>query len=302
MNKKHFINFIIVIFGFLLLSACGGAITTSSHGFVDGTLHAIILADTDDRTIGKSTAIDLQKITKLAQKIQYYTGLKLNDHQIYGNKLTYDGVMTILENLPVKANDVVLFYYAGHGYNPGNGEKWPRMHLKDYDLPLSAVFEEIQQKAPRLFLVIADTCNKHSSGKLILSQTREIENQQTQPRNYKRLFLDSRGYIIASGAKPGQYSWSNSQTGGFFTSQFEVSLYHGLASNRPPSWKTIMTNAKKEIQPAAGIKQTPQAEVRVSVSSSYNSEVVEEGENDLKFEWLLEQSPERDIKNKVWTP
>jgi hypothetical protein len=293
MNSKLFIFFIILS----LLSACGGEIQ-SRQGVA--TLHALILTDTNDKSIGASAQVDLQKMKELVESISEYTGLALNGHYLYGDKLNYDGVMTTLDKLSVGRDDVVIFYYAGHGSNPGRGGRWPTMTLKDRSLALKSVFDLIKNRNPRLFLVMADTCNNLANNKFYFSNPRSPDDSITSPENYQQLFLNPRGHIIASSSKPGQLSWSNSQAGGFFTYQWLMSLHIELAGDRP-SWQSLMKRADRVIHLPNGKVQNPQSKVDIidmGVSPPAMDDESLEGENNLEFQWLLEESEEESDPSK----
>ncbi len=242
-------------------------------------------------SIGESVKVDLEKLKKLTTSISNYTGLALNRKEIKGDQLTHQRVMANLNSLSVKENDVVIFYYSGHGYNPGQ-TKWPAMNLGDKTLTLRSVFDLIKRKNPRFFLVIADTCNVAISNRFFLVAPRTLEARSTRPESYQQLFLESLGYIIASAAKPGQFAWSNSQTGGFFTRQWLGSLNQALTSYTP-SWQRIMTRATRMITLPNEQKQNPQSKVEIEgetqvVHEDHFENGNLEGENDSQFQWLLD--------------
>jgi uncharacterized protein YcfL len=252
--------FILYIILFLLTSC---ASTTNSRGFGPGTLHAIILADTNDKKIGASTKVDFNKFMNLAKEISNNTGMKLKDYSFKGNSLNHNFVITRLNNLRVNPNDVVIFYYAGHGVNPDTGTRWPSMILNGKSLELNFVVNTIQKKHPRLFLAIADTCNTFSNDRAVTLVNRSQSGSSVPvSKNYQELFLRARGSIVASGAKPGQLSWSDSKYGGLFTYQFLESLKRGLSSNQP-NWHTIIKSAKATIKLPNGVTQEPQAKINI---------------------------------------
>ena len=167
------------------------------------TFHAIIVTDTNDRRIGKSVAIDLEAVRNLVGSISKYTGLVLSEHYISGNQFTYHNVTTALNRLSIGNNDAVLFYYAGHGYNANNRSRWPVLDTKSTSrLSLNSVVQTLKSKKPRFFLVIADTCNTFMDRLIVTESMSGSRGNIPNAENYKRLFLHSRGHIVASGAKP----------------------------------------------------------------------------------------------------
>ena len=224
-------------------------------GVSAATLHAILAVDTNDNRIGTSVKIDLVIMQNLVNKISRYTGLTTAGSAISGNELNWHSIMEAVEKLSVGSDDVVLFYYAGHGYNPGNSA-WPAMSLKGNNLPLKTVREALKAKKPRLLIVMADTCN--GTGNRGGFNAREAGKAE----NYKVLFLKYRGTITASSSEPGEFSYSNAQIGGFYTNAFFNSLIKELDSNQTPSWEAIMKRANA---PLSHGSQHPQAKVDVEL-------------------------------------
>jgi hypothetical protein len=243
----------------LLLSACHENIiqTTSSYSPLEkhqvkiphqvasrsvssqGILHAILVANTDDKAIGSE--IDLKKITELLEMIEINTGLTLEIHTMAGNHFNYNQVTNTLTHLSVNPNDVVMFYYSGHGINKDEQSRWPSMQVGNRLLNLTWVTSTLKEKNPRFFIAISDSCNNFIKS-IPTTNTKGI----TQGENFKPLFLDYQGYIISSAAKPGQMSGGSSQHGGLFTKALLKSLNEEMASTNP-NWHTIMARAETPI-------------------------------------------------------
>jgi len=255
---------VLIIFSVLFLISCVSTPIQPQINriLVPTTLHAVILADIDDNKIGESTKVDFKNINNLVQDIAINTGMILAKHSVIGNNLNNLNVRTIINNLPVKRNDAVIFYYAGHGKNPQTGTQWPSMILKDENLELNFVVSKLKQKNPRFFLAIADTCNDFPNYKRDF--VTDIGTFLTFKRqNYQNLFLKTRGYIVASGAKPGQLSWSDSNFGGLFTSQFLENLNRQASSSRQANWHTIMKQATATFKLPNNVIQQPQYKIEI---------------------------------------
>jgi len=281
--KTKFVHFF-VIFSFLFLSACGtsprppyskpnptistgesntptfsGKIFTHPGSSRDGaTLHAVIVADTNDSSVGKSVKVDLTNMQSLLGDISRHTGLATAGKSVSGRELSRGNVMTAINSLSIKSNDVVIFYYSGHGFNPGNS-KWPGMDLKNGRLTLKKVRNTLQQKNPRLLIVIADTCNGFTRGAEGGFRYSKAAEKQ---KNYRELFLKYRGTITASSSKPGQFSRGNKIIGGYYTDALLINLSKELASLNRPSWQALMKRANKPIT-KDGFLQEPQSKVQV---------------------------------------
>ncbi len=267
-------NILILLFSSLFLLSCVSTIP-QRNGIIlpvpvpapiaaAARLHAVILADIDDNKIGESTKVDFNHIKKLVKNIAINTGMKLAGYELTGNSLTNNNIRKIINNLAVRRNDAVIFYYAGHGKNPQTGTQWPSMILKDQNLEFNFVISKLKKKNPRFFLAIVDACNDFPNyrGDPRTDQTSFLDLSSLKRQNYQNLFLRTRGYVVASGAKPGQLSWSDSKYGGLFTNQFLNSLKGQLVS-RQANWNTVMKQATTTIKLPKNVIQQPQYEVDI---------------------------------------
>lgn len=232
-----------------------------SFNSLAANFHAIIVADTNDSTIGNSVIIDKRKINTLTRNIARNTGLILKQQNIYAYNFNYNTVTRSLNNLSVRADDVVMFYYSGHSSNAGG--KWPALNLKGRSLKLHNVIYNLKAKKPRLLLVIADSCNNLTSRGSSLNSFMRRSIQTPKRHNYEKLFLKHKGTIIMGAATPGEYAWGNGQHGGFFTYQFLESLNKELVSSAP-NWNQLVKRAEVAIRLPYGIVQHPQSELNLN--------------------------------------
>ncbi len=270
MQRKYFFLAFSVLL--LLLSACAEKavkITPEekpdnqrpplSSSSPQATLHAVIVADTNDKNIGKSVDIDRKKLEKFLPSIAKNTGLTLKAQSIYGHRLTRKSVATALNQLSVRPNDVVIFYYSGHGGRMSSKRtKWPSMVIERSLLDFDWIIAALKRKNPRFFMAIADSCNNVLDK---YSPSRDFFLGTPKPESYRQLFLNYRGNVVVSSSKPGQYSWGTSQYGGLFTRAFLGSLNKELASSNP-KWQNIMQRADEPIKVRQYV-QEPQYELNI---------------------------------------
>ena len=226
------------------------------------TLHALIVADTTDKTIGESVDIDRENIGQLLQSITENTGLRLSTQSIYGEQVTHRNITQALNRLSVGPNDAVIFYYSGHGINMTKGSRWPALLVGGRFMELDFVVGTLKAKKPRFFIAIADACN--TLIEMNYSKRGSKSMGTLNPENYRALFLNSRGHIITSSSTPGQKSWGDKRDGGFFTQAFLNSLNEELDSSSP-SWHALMKRATKSIptpDPEQPFQQ-PQDEINI---------------------------------------
>jgi len=225
------------------------------------TLHAIIVADVADTKIGADQ--DVAAIGKLTDTIRRATCLGGQDVVVHAGRGKLQEINKIIDGLSVSPDDVVFFYYSGHGANPGGGDRWPLMGVERSGgnlLKLSAVKDALQRKNPRLLITMADACNVFVPG-----ITQRGRTEKNQPIGFKKLFLNYKGYIIASSSVPEQFSFGDPQSGGTFTRQF-LSVLNQVQASDSPDWESVKVGATKEIpvnSPDQKI-QTPQMKMEVT--------------------------------------
>lgn len=215
------------------------------------TLHVINFCNTLDPAIGCD--VDYATIRREAGLIAAYLNYGIRFYEGVGQSCSKENLMSVLNSLKCNKNDIVLFYYSGHGTrSPQDKSEFPQMLLKyhGYDqdkfVPVHTVIEKLQAKGARFTLVMADCCNNSSQGvspKTLMSRDGGslVENNAVA-RNYRKLFLESQGMVAVTGCKKGQCSLGG-KGGGLFTNQFfENSLYSAAKGEIPATWNSVLQN------------------------------------------------------------
>jgi hypothetical protein len=73
------------------------------------TLHTIVVADTSDWQAGPSFSRDLSRIRNLADTISQNAHLTLEFYEISGDNLNRNKIISTLEGMSIKSEDVVFF-------------------------------------------------------------------------------------------------------------------------------------------------------------------------------------------------
>lgn len=220
-------------------------------------LHVLMAADTYDPGIGKSVGQDMDDITNLFQKAARELNIQYDIKKVYGDTFDKNNIVKQLNSWNIKPNDVIVFYYSGHGYNNVNrSNKFPSMSLDGEDLDLSELHRVIQGKGARLTITIGDMCNS-------IPRSREgTRSEESIPfksgflfdeDKLRTLFVDSRGSLISASSQKGEWSFCMSNANGtlgngHFTNAFinsftkEVSKVNTTRS----SWSTLFSRAYSE--------------------------------------------------------
>lgn len=219
------------------------------------TLHFLVIADTGDRSIGESVAVDVSNMQKKAREISQATGMRLNLRTIVSPEFNSNSVLQSVQSLNPGPNDTVFFYYSGHGYRTRETRtKWPMIYTKQPQpgVEFQKVIDILDKKNPRLVVALGDLCNSYSDQSMGSSNSRAFAEIEVD--NYKKLFLNFSGRVYATSSKPGQYSFAL-ENGGAFTIQWLQALGNELRAP-DPNWKRLMAVGTRSMRTGSSEQPT----------------------------------------------
>lgn len=220
-------------------------ILASHSAYAD--LQAIIVGDTVSPT-GSAAVMDIRRVEKQLQDIKRHTGLRVNRIVLTDAQVTSDQVLRTLDQIAVSEDDIVIFYYLGHGYRTSVKKSvWPFLYLCNdaRGMDLSLVIERIILKKPRMALIVADCCNNVMDDEF--KQPWEAIYPLKRPdRGYKELFLKFKGIIVACGSELGEYAYCH-QHGHFYTDALLKSIQEEAVSTNP-SWEKLLERARLNVK------------------------------------------------------
>lgn len=250
------------------------------------TLHAIIFANTKcpgnprnprDPGIGPSVTADFQRMNIEFKTMANFIGYKA-DIQVYKDtqsQFCREKLDAALDNLTCGKDDIVFFYYSGHGARPeGNvTDQFPHMHLvvdpyharwsPSHYYPLSKVLTRIKAKNPRLTIVFGDLCNSPHPDvpSKELPAMRGATKMSKAPCDfYRDLFLSVKGHIITASSKPNETSAAYSN-GGAYTIGFSEVLQIMVSENMKPDWETLLEGSKQRTYAMSSRTGSPQSPI-----------------------------------------
>jgi hypothetical protein len=225
-------------------------------------LYLLVVADTLDASIGSSCSMDMSRARETFTNITDYLGIKIVTKTIAGATYSKQNVQTAINNLKPSSNDIVVFYYSGHGFRKQEENKrFPNIKLKTFhtsrqdvlnnSLNMEDIFAAIKKKGARFNLVLSDCCN---------SDIETVNSTGSKPGktkgsgilwdedNCRNLFLNKTPQsILATAADNGQRASSNNDFGGFFSYYFKTSMENycsKLKSN--VSWDLVLQDAQTQ--------------------------------------------------------
>lgn len=241
---KHFYLLITLFFCFLLIP------TEKVHA---ANLDVVMIGDTMANGIAEGVEKDLRNMQAEVQEISHYTGLELKTVMITGQDVRQDKIRSELANLKVNSDDVVLFFYSGHGSheNKDPNNPWPYLLLSrdKSTIDLETINSILMSKHPRFLLSVANACNsleapKDSPGDFKMDAqidyTWLVNHDWKAENNYRKLFLETNGTILVTSSKVGEPSYGKPSYGGYYPYAFVVSLQQEVQYFNHPSWGSIL--------------------------------------------------------------
>ncbi|RYY66226.1 MAG: hypothetical protein EOO13_16070, partial [Chitinophagaceae bacterium] len=125
-------------------------------------LHLILVANTEDESIGATCQLDRVRTMKTYKDLAEFMGIAFSPKEIYGNEYSKTAVQYAVQMLKPAPQDIVVFYYSGHGFSNSNANmRFPDMALsnKGYEdaransWNMEEVYNLIKQKGARFNLV-----------------------------------------------------------------------------------------------------------------------------------------------------
>lgn len=228
------------------------------------TIHWLTFIDTTDPNVGE-TDQNTRKIlyarwidlVNASLKEQGYN-VKIID--IYGSKTSPETCKNIINDFDcTPGEDIVVFYYVGHGTENTGTSKFPLMLMASSDvnkfIPHDWVHNKIKSLNPRLTVTISMCCNARQGapGRIAPTFSPNYGNayiDQAMSESIKKMFLDYTGDIKITSSTAPESSWGcNSNIGltDFFTLNLLIQFNEKLPANSSPNWISMMEQVKKGV-------------------------------------------------------
>lgn len=221
------------------------------------TLHCIIMVNKEERGREIDRTADYNNMFAFFNQISQALGYINNVKCYSGSQFKASTALNAIESLNVASNDIVIFYYSGHGAN-WNEDEWPHMAFLDSQYSEKTIYDNLKNKYSnaKLILCISDCCNMDSEGERRMKRT----YSGFDPVNVKKLFTDFEGHraYIASASIRGQYSYSHRQYGALYGIALRNAMQEAFSGKIQPNWQYVFEKAKTLTLEYTDNQQMPQ--------------------------------------------
>lgn len=222
-------------------------------------LFLIIAANTLDPDIGPTCESDRKATESTFKDLTEFLGIKLVSNVIYGNDYSKKNVETAIQSLNPSPNDIVVFYYTGHGFSMTDNHQYPHIALtaKQYEsatansLNMEDIYSRIREKGARFNLILSDCCNSPIDNASAIIPVTVARTRTSQVGwdldNCKSLFLDPKpSSILMTAASRNELS-CGLPAGGLFTQSLRSSLIDYFSKfHNNVSWSEVLTSIKND--------------------------------------------------------
>lgn len=259
------------------------------------TIHWLTFIDTMDRNVGEidksSRQLLYSRWIDLVNSTLKDNGYSVDIIDVYDSKTTPENCKTIVNNLDCGAEDIVVFYYIGHGTENTGASRFPLMLMGQVNpnkfIPLSWVHKTLKSKGARLTVTIGMCCNARQgvAGRVDPTFSANYGNtyvSEEQSNCIKKMFLNYRGDILITSASPNESSWACGTPIGptdYFTYRLIDQFNNELPELSNPTWNSMMESIKEDVyndvsnnvglqNQAPGSTQTPIWEANLTSASA----------------------------------
>ncbi len=196
----------------------------------------------ENNGIAQSLRVDLGTVNQVLDILEKRKIATVEKIVLQGTKATMANILNTMNSLKAENNDVILYYFSGHGLMEKG--KTYMLTADEKNLGRAEIEAIMKTKNARLKMLITDACSNDVDG-LTTSRSISKSNQQIESGEfdevYKDLFWGYQGMMHLSASTEGELAWSNNQFGGFFTYHF---FKEGLVKKPINDWTKIFSSAK----------------------------------------------------------
>lgn len=231
----------------------------------------LVVASTKDSSLMPNCLMDARKVVDVFTDIgENELGIPVLVDSVYGNRYSRANVETALNKLKPGPDDIVVFYYSGHGFRDQAVPKkeFPFLDLRDPNnrprpkpqsqtMNIQDIYNTIVQKGARLNLILSDCCNDTVEAKKTKSTVPMPVSRAPMKyakNNLVALFLtQTKMNFLMTAASRDERAIITPRYSSYFTYFFIESMRSYLSMGKAnPSWFLVMEEAKRQTTLFAG--------------------------------------------------
>jgi hypothetical protein len=247
------------------------ALTTSEQ---NTKLYLLFVANVTDTGIGAADRKNMNEAINFFRKIKEFLGISAFIYDtVTGLKFNKETVLNKIKTfLTPGPNDIVVFYYSGHGFRqPKDGRPGPYIDMRDLvadrskkyldnALSMEDIVGMVKSKGARLNLILSDCCNDNVTSTNPMAKEPPLAGKKGgfdmnwSTQNCRDLFLNAMPTtILATAASPFQLAISNAEFGGYFSTFFRNAVETNLSYARSNvKWDGVFAQTKQQTETKAG--------------------------------------------------
>lgn len=215
-----------------------------SEDVIKTKLILLVVANTLDPTIGKGCIEDTKSIRNMFSELSAHMDFNFLELLVQGKDYKKSNILEAINILTPGNNDIVVFYYSGHGfsYEKDESKRYPQVDLRSLPASdkidvinantqnLAELFDLVKSRGARLNIVIGDCCNSFIQFKRVAKGGDTSIKQAARPtmtvnkKTAEKLFCDYTASILIAAADKGEYAVSDPEIGSLFTFNFTDNL------------------------------------------------------------------------------
>ncbi len=244
-------------------------------------IHWITFIDTKDEYVGEldlnARKILYSRFVDVVNSSLSLIGYTSDVLDFYGVNVTPDKCADIVESMKCEANDIVVFYYIGHGYHPSDDvTEYPTMVLgtntiSDKSLPLSWVHNILKGKGARLVITIGACSNvimqSSTASKKSFAIPPKVQSQSDNSLLFsengmsaiQRAFACTKGELVMCASSLGQGAFGGPTSMGsidYLTAAL-ITNFEDLTYENIFSWESLLKETQTSVWEITNGKQTP---------------------------------------------
>lgn len=230
----------------------------------------IIVANTIDPEIGKGCTKDIKSIHHMFKELSEFMDFNFLQLLVQGADYCKENILDAITILTPGSNDIVVFYYSGHGfsYEKDASKRFPQVDLRSHPASdkiavvnantenLSVLFSLIKSRGARLNIVIGDCCNSLIKFKRDLKGGDDVirmaikQEMDINKKMAEKLFCNHTASILVAAADKGEYAISDPELGSIFTfnftHNFKLLINKSVDPNEGLPWKKLLEETKQK--------------------------------------------------------